>query len=985
MLFFRVGNSGNGILDITNGGMISSILSYIAYDTGSTGTVMIDGTNSTWDNDNDLYVGYNGNGTINITAGGTLVSDNSAYIGTEVGSTGTISVDGTYSTWTHDYNLYVGKSGSGTLNIANGGAVTSNFNTDLGSDSGSNGTVNVDGTGSTWKNTGGISIGEYGSGTLYVINGGTVSSQFADIGSQAGSSGSVTVDGTGSTWKTGNPFRVGNGGSGTLNITGGGSVSSVSFASNVYLGAKSGSTGVVTVNGTDSNWSVTTDEFHIGSSGNGTLNITDGGSVYCSYTTYLGSNSGSTGIVTVDGIGSTWNSWDLNIGSAGIGTVNITNGGLAYASGTTTIGDQGTIYFNGGTLDTVHLDADETKLTGTGTLILHDIDVITDDTLVIESPDDLIGYHHTINNNPDQNITVNYRIDQYGALGVGKTGTGSLSIKNGMIVSSAGGYIGRESTAIGTMTVDGTDTLWRTSYQSISSLYIGEYGRGALNIINGGKVSSGGYHEASSYIGYMPSSEGTVVVNGTGSTWDNTGDLYVGCEGNGTLNITNGATVNSTAAYLGYDSGAIGTVTVDGTGSTWITYDDLQVGCSGNGILNITNGGLVSVADTTIIGDQGTINFDGGTLDTVHLDADETKLAGTGTLILHDINIITDDTLVLDSPDDLTVYYRTINSKPNQNITVNYQIDGTKFLGAGNTGTGSLTIKNGIEVSSPGGYIGRDATAVGTVTVTETGSTWDNNGQLYVGYSGTGTLNITGGATVNSNLSVLGYYSNSTGTVTVDGVDSVWDNCGSLTIGRQGNSTLAITNGGLVSVAGTLTIDYDTDGNGFINMATGGMLALFGDADESLGDFLDLIEGTDAIRYWDDSIADWANITDATLAIDYTLKYLTEGDLNGYTLLTVKTSLTPGDANGDGRVDGSDVTIVAGNWQVSVLDDQTPTWAMGDFNGDGKVDGSDVTILAGNWQYGVTATSAAVPEPNCITLLLASLASSLAWVSRRRR
>ena len=42
----------------------------------------------------------------------------------------------------------------------------------------------------------------------------------------------------------------------------------------------------------------------------------------------------------------------------------------------------------------------------------------------------------------------------------------------------------------------------------------------------------------------------------------------------------------------------------------------------------------------------------------------------------------------------------------------------------------------------------------------------------------------------------------------------------------------------------------------------------------------------------------------------------------------------------------------------------------GDFNGDGKVDGSDVTILAGNWQAGVNAAETAVPEPSMIVLLL---------------
>ena len=87
----------------------------------------------------------------------------------------------------------------------------------------------------------------------------------------------------------------------------------------------------------------------------------------------------------------------------------------------------------------------------------------------------------------------------------------------------------------------------------------------------------------------------------------------------------------------------------------------------------------------------------------------------------------------------------------------------------------------------------------------------------------------------------------------------------------------------------------------------------------------------------------------------------------------------PGDANGDGRVDGSDVTILAGNWQVL----SGATWAMGDFNGDGRVDGSDVTILAGNWQAGVMTTAASVPEPGMLALLLGCVLSMNA--SRKNR
>ena len=95
----------------------------------------------------------------------------------------------------------------------------------------------------------------------------------------------------------------------------------------------------------------------------------------------------------------------------------------------------------------------------------------------------------------------------------------------------------------------------------------------------------------------------------------------------------------------------------------------------------------------------------------------------------------------------------------------------------------------------------------------------------------------------------------------------------------------------------------------------------------------------------------------------------------------VEASQIPGDANNDGKVDGSDVTILAGNWQAGVgnPNPDTVTWEMGDFNGDGQVDGSDVTILAGNWQYGVSAAATAVPEPSMTLLVLGVIASLLLW------
>ncbi|NLE37191.1 MAG: PEP-CTERM sorting domain-containing protein, partial [Pirellulaceae bacterium] len=227
--------------------------------------------------------------------------------------------------------------------------------------------------------------------------------------------------------------------------------------------------------------------------------------------------------------------------------------------------------------------------------------------------------------------------------------------------------------------------------------------------------------------------------------------------------------------------------------------------------------------------------------------------------------------------------------------------------------------------------------------------------------------------------------SGSAGVVTVDGVDSTWTNNANLYVGSSGSGTLNITNGGLVSVKGTLTIDSNGDGDSFINMATGGMLALFGNAGDSLTSFLALVNGTDAIRYWDDSISAWANIMGATHGDDYTLAYLAGGALNGYTLLTVGTvpPPVPGDANRDGKVDDKDAKALAANWG------QTGGWAQGDFNNDGAINALDAAILAANWGYGgateQSSQTTSVPEPSILALLAMGAIGLFPCVARKRR
>ena len=810
----------------------------------------VDGTGTTWTNSGYLFTGTSGSGTLNITGGGAVSNDGDGRIGGGSSSTGTVTVDGPGSTWTNGDDLSVGYEGSGVLNITDGGAVSVAGDTWVTRYSGSSGEIHFDGGTLT---TGGLfCVPDDLSGTGTIYTRGLVSDFDLVFDATHGPNQTITldenpdqdvtidlnVDGSAS-------MGAGYAGTGTMTISDDVDIASTSG----HIGYQSGSTGTVAVDGPGSTW---TNSFrlYVGHTGNGTLNITGGGAV-SSYGGSIGYESGSTGTVTVDGSGSMWtNSASLRVGSYGNGTLNITGGGEVSVTHETWVaiepGSSGELHFDGGTLTTGGLLCALDDFSGTGTIYTGGL--VSDVDLVFDA---MHGLNKTfvINENPGQDITVHLNVHGSGAMGAGCAGTSTMSISDGVKVPSTNGYIGFKPGSIGAVTVGGAGSRWTNSY----SLEVGTYGSGALSITGGGAVSN-----SNGYIGYEYDSTGIVTVEGIGSTWINSGLLAVGIYGSGTLNITGGGVVSNTVGDVGRDPGSSGTVTVDGIGSTWINSDDLSVGHLGNGTLSIINGGTVSNSDC-IIG-------------------------------------------------------------------------------------------------------GRRAT--GVVTVDGTGSTWTNNGDLCVGYPDSGTLNI--------------------------------------------------TDGGLVSVGGALTIDDYMDGDSFIYMATSGMLALASDefGDDSLDDFLDLVDGTDAIRYWDTGLTAWTDITNATYGDDYTLEYLTTGNLAGYTVLTVLTPEPGADFDTDGDVDGADfLAWQRGESPLPSSDFDLNAWKesfaalSGDFDADGDTDGADFLAWQrgqspdplspsdlSDWQtyFGFTASSSAttnatntaVPEPTGMVLWFAG--AVVAFLRRNR-
>jgi uncharacterized repeat protein (TIGR01451 family) len=254
----------------------------------------------------DLSVGYGGTGTL-LVSDGAAVSDNSGEIGYSIDSTtgasGMATVQGAGSSWTSAYELYVGY-GTGTLNILDGASVSDYYGY-IGYypefPGRSNGIANIDGAGSTWMHASTFIVGDAGTGIMNVTNGGFVVNGEGDLGFGFDSDGTATIDGAGSLWSTNGFFYVGQNGNGTLHVANGGRVES--HGSFAYVAYDGGSTSAATIDGPESVWH-NDNGLYIGFDGDGTVAITNGGTLESGFFANIGFDTGASGAITLAGDGS---------------------------------------------------------------------------------------------------------------------------------------------------------------------------------------------------------------------------------------------------------------------------------------------------------------------------------------------------------------------------------------------------------------------------------------------------------------------------------------------------------------------------------------------------------------------------------------------------------------------------------------------------------------------------------------------------------
>jgi autotransporter-associated beta strand protein len=338
--------------------------------------------------------------------------------------------------------------------------------------------------------------------------------------------------------------------------------------------------------------------------------------------------------------GGTWNnSEDLSVGTlGGQGSLTISGSGRVIVSGTISTfigsggaGSEGVLTINGGTMTTpgplsIGVGGASGTLTMTGGLLSSSGPAATVGNGEGLGTATMTGGHWDNAGGMsvgglNGTLTVNGgTLTNGGMLAVGTSGSGTLVIGSGGVVSSGGGYVGLSG--IGQATVHGT---WNAG----SSLNLGGLATsGSLTIGHGGSVTA-----TTTFLGVIATGSGVMAVNG-GTL--NTSTLGIGISGEGTLHIGPDGLVTSVTSHVGYLTGT-GSAFVNG--GTWNNSGNFNLGSlgAGAGTVDITKG-VVNVSGTVgngvAAGSTGTILLSGssgarGTLSASRFAEGE----GSGTII----------------------------------------------------------------------------------------------------------------------------------------------------------------------------------------------------------------------------------------------------------------------------------------------------------------------------------------------------------------
>ncbi len=907
-------DGGTGKLEITNGGrFITNFWLNAGRGGASSGDILVDGVGSQLIQNNTglaphMNIGEQGAGTLTIDNGGVVrswemwVGRNSGATGRvdikngsslslnhwlaigNGGGTGEVNVDGPGSKLTmlpvaaDRGDTQVGiAGGNGKINVTNGGNFTTSWWINIARDAGSTGAIKIEGPGSTvlQGSIGGdmrTNVGEHGTGRIDILAGGKFQ-KFAGsetaIARENGSIGTVIVDGPGSLFhQRAGDLIIGTRGQGRMEVKNGGEVRvNTGGVGTVLVGAWNGDangSGTLIVDGPTSAFNGLRDpevpdfnaangaRLNIGneSATSGTVRITNGGTA-----SFLSVTLGNQGQGTIN-----QDSGTLNVGQwLEIGQDR--NADVASDLPNGIRGNEATYNLSGGTLNARQLIIGSRRK-GTMTMSGGTINMGSNGTTTIDAGAFAIGFF----GNPDGG----------GAHGDGlfvQTGGAINSYGKNLQIAFQGGTSGQYDMVSGTLNLNpALDPLGNpNAYPGLRNIEVGQNGIGTLNV---GKVVALG-----DPVPTDPVISGVNYFNVAG----NNGEGGAGSTGTLNVNFNNPAsTLHSREFYSGFGTGSVGvtlvkkgilqteglvevgrnggtgTVNIDGPTAVWQRglsaggfNSDMQIGFSGGtGNLNVTNGGTVtnswwiniargatSTGNVTVDGANSKIVLTGG--GDINLNVGED---GIGTMTVSNGGTVTHN----DAQSYRTHVSRNSGSTGKLELNTGGKVDVTElFVGSGGGTNGEVNIKSGGAMTVQNWLaVGTGVGTTGTITVDGPGSSFVHKSNLYgrngggggdnqIGFQGgTGTVNVTNGGKFEAgwwlNIARNDGTAGTKGFVNVTGAGSLLkvDGSGFINLGEDGEGTMNVTSGGKVDAVGSgdFVLGKNAGSMGTLTVKTGGIV-----------------------------------------------------------------------------------------------------------------------------------------------------------------
>ncbi|HEY4308198.1 MAG TPA: hypothetical protein VGN12_02000 [Pirellulales bacterium] len=715
-------------------------------------------------------------GTVNAT---TLVGDSA-------GSAGTVNIDGSQgATWLAKQST-IGNAGTGTLRIVNGGSMSAQANI-LGATSTGIGELDISGVSpvtmlpSTYS--GPLSVTK-GTGTVSITAGGVANFTTLDLAAIAGSHATATVDGNGSALNASTSFQLGDDGNATLGITAGG----VAHLPILNIALIAGSQATATVDGSGSVLDVSK-TLQLGG-GTGALNITGGGRVTGNSSLHTGSGQAT---LNISGAGSLLQA-GVNVGP-GNTTINVSAGGAIQSASPVALGSYSTSTTN------VTLGGSGTSWTASDGL---GFGFGSSTTLVQTGAVLNVTGSTSLDSSGTGNMTITGAGSQLNTdlLNMATTGTANMLVEKGASVAVTGATnLASNNGSSAQLTLDGAGSNFSTS-----TLYAGNTGDATMTVKNGAIASIAGSTSVAS-----GGAQGSLTVTGAGSQLNSSSLLF---GGQGLLTINAAGTVNVGTLELGaYGNTSNDSVLVSGAGSQLNVTGTAYIATGSQGSVTVNQGATVSFTSGAAIGEfnrPGTVNLDG---EGSHWQSAGIGIGGgtQGTMTITNAATASATSLNVGENSSGTL---TISGSGSQIAIANYASIGAAApanvsIAAGATATIGMTT-----------ILGENSHATATLSVDGLGSSWTSGGRLTVGLNSPGTLNITGGATLSSAVGTdlngeSAFIAENSGatssSVTVSGTGSSWTQNGTLVVGGNGQGSMTISGGGFVQSAAGI-IDLEDDG-----------------------------------------------------------------------------------------------------------------------------------------------------------------------------